>query len=237
MKVTDSTYGSDLRNAFNNGSVPTTSGNLTYNEIDSNKLVYWAESHDTWSNNKGGGYSNEMPQNVIDRAYAIAASREGATALYFSRPEYRYKDNIMAGVKGSTHFTSPEVAAVNHFHNAMAGTSDYYCTKSDNSVAAVCRPNGAVVVKAVGNGLLRKVLTAISDALQVQSEKQESPYFTRKNKISLPCHLLRAARLLPIQHCILITVSIIGATLPCMFTTEWTPIPLRKEMPNGPVRE
>ncbi len=150
MSVTDSGYGSALREAFNSGTVPSISGNLADQGISSSKLVYWGESHDTWSNNKDWGYSNEMPQNVIDKAYAIAASRNGATALYFSRPEYRYKTNIMAGVKGSTHFASAEVAAVNHFHNAMAGTSDYYCTKSDNSVAAVYRPNGAVVVKAVG---------------------------------------------------------------------------------------
>ena len=148
MSVTDSTYSTDLRNAFNSSTVPTTSGSLAYHDISTNKLVYWAESHDTWSNNKDWGFSNEMPQNVIDKAYAIAASRNGATALYFSRPEYRFKDNIKAGVKGSTHFTSPEVAAVNHFHNAMAGTTDYY--NKNDTAAAVCRPKGAVVVKAQG---------------------------------------------------------------------------------------
>jgi len=150
MRVTDDTYGKSLRDSFNNGQAPSSTGYLADKDnISATDLVYWGESHDTWSNNKDYGYTNEMPQNVIDKAYAIAAARSGAAVLYFSRPDYRYKENIKAGVKGSTHFTSPEVAAVNHFRNVMTG-NDYYCTKSDSSAAAVCRPNGAVVVKASG---------------------------------------------------------------------------------------
>lgn len=155
MRVTDDTYGKRLRDSFNNGQAPSSTGCLADKDnISATDLVYWGESHDTWSNNKDHGYTNEMPQNVIDKAYAIAAARSGAAVLYFSRPDYRYKENIKAGVKGSTHFTSPEVAAVNHFRNVMTG-NDYYCTKSDSSAAAVCRPNGAVVVKASGgNGTI-----------------------------------------------------------------------------------
>ena len=142
MRVTDDTYGKILRDSFNNGQAPSSTGYLADKDnISATDLVYWGESHDTWSNNKDYGYTNEMPQNVIDKAYAIAAARSGAAVLYFSRPDYRYKENIKAGVKGSTHFTSHEVAAVNHFRNVMTG-NDYYCTKSDSSAAAVCRPNG-----------------------------------------------------------------------------------------------
>ena len=152
MSVTDDTYCKYIRDAFNNGKVTDYTGYMTNLEnysVNADKLVYWAESHDTWSNNKDYGYSNEMPQNVIDKTYAIVTARSDATVLYFSRPEYRYKENIKAGVKGSTHFTSPEVAAVNHFHNVMTG-GDYYVKNSDS--AAVCRPYGAVVVKASGGG-------------------------------------------------------------------------------------
>lgn len=67
-----------------------------------------------------------MSQNVIDRAYAVAASQNEVTALYFSRPSSKIKDNIKIGEKGSTHFTSSEVAEVNKFHNAMNGKADCY---------------------------------------------------------------------------------------------------------------
>ncbi len=148
MTVTDSSYGKTLRDAFNAGTVPTAFGNWAARGISNNKLIYWSESHDTWSNNKDWGYSNAMSQNVIDRAYAIAASRDDVSALYFSRPSSANKDSILAGQKGSTHFTSKEVAAVNHFHNAMIGQPDYYTT--GNNCAVVCRQKGAVIVAGSG---------------------------------------------------------------------------------------
>ena len=149
MTVTDSDYGKTLRDAFNSGTVPTSYGNWAARGISNSKLIYWAESHDTWSNNQDWGYSNGMSQNVIDRAYAIAASRDDITALYFSRPSSTVKDNIKAGQKGSTHFKSDEVAEVNKFHNAMVGQDDYYTYQ--NNVAAVCREEGAVVVMGSGS--------------------------------------------------------------------------------------
>lgn len=148
MSVTDSDYGKTLRDAFNSGTVPTAFGNWAARGISNDKLVYWGESHDTWSNNQDWGYSNQMSQNVIDRAYAVAASRNDITALYFSRPSSTYKESIYAGQKGSTHFTSTEVAAVNHFHNAMIGQPDYYIT--GNNCSVVCRQKGAVIVAGSG---------------------------------------------------------------------------------------
>lgn len=83
ISVTDSNYGKELRDSFNSGKAPTSSGNWSEKGISNDKLLYWGESHDTWSNNKDWGFSNEMSQNVIDRAYAVAASRNKVTALYF----------------------------------------------------------------------------------------------------------------------------------------------------------
>ena len=153
--ITDSIYGMTLRNSFNEGKVPLDFGCYAgkWISIPNNRLVYWGESHDTWSNNQEWGYSNHMDQNTIDRAYAIAASRNGITALYFSRPSSTVKDDIHIGAKGSTHFTSKEVAAVNHFKNALNGENDYYTT-GDNC-AVVCRPSGAVIV--LGSGSDRDV--------------------------------------------------------------------------------
>ncbi len=150
VSVTDSNYCADLRNSFHNGNAPSSSGNWANRGISNDKLVYWAESHDNWSNNSDWGYSWHISQNNIDRAYAVAGSRDGVVALYYSRPSSNVKDNIMQGVKCSTHFTSPEVAAVNHFRNAMTGQKDSYTTGGGCSV--VCREQGAVIVKGSGSG-------------------------------------------------------------------------------------
>lgn len=153
MSVTDSSYGSDILNAIKGGRVPSGYGSWVVSGLDEHKLVYWAESHDTFANN--GGESKYVDQNKIDRAYAIAASRNGASALYFSRPSSTNKESIMVGQKGSTHFKSSEVAAVNHLHNACIGEKDYYITSNDQSVAAITRESGACIV--LGNGGNRKV--------------------------------------------------------------------------------
>lgn len=106
------------------------------------RSVYWSESHDTFSN--GQDDSQKISQNDIDRRWALVASRRGATALYFSRPGLLPKDDIKLAVKGSTHFSSPEVSAVNHFHNLMgAEPEEFY---NSNGVVAVYRRKGVVIV-------------------------------------------------------------------------------------------
>lgn len=151
ISVTDSNYGKELRDSFDSGKAPTSSGNWSEKGISNDKLLYWGESHDTWSNNKDWGFSNEMSQNVIDRAYAVAASRNKVTALYFSRPSSTNKESIKMGEKGSTHFTSSEVAQINKFHNAMDGKADYY-TVSDGCSVITRKDGGAVIVKGSGSG-------------------------------------------------------------------------------------
>ena len=151
ISVTDSNYGKELRDSFNSGKAPASSGNWSEKGISNDKLLYWGESHDTWSNNKDWGFSNEMSQNVIDRAYAVAASRNKVTALYFSRPSSTNKDSIKMGEKGSTHYTSSEVAQINKFHNAMDGKADYY-TVSDGCSVITRKDGGAVIVKGSGSG-------------------------------------------------------------------------------------
>lgn len=147
MSVTDSTFSANIYDALRYGNV---SGSIGYwtqvaNASD-NKMVYWGESHDTYAND--GGATKYLNQNTIDRAYAIVASKNNSTALYFSRPFQTEKSQIKAGHKGSTHFESKEVAAVNHLHNLCVGEPDYYTTK--DNVAVSTRKSGAVLV--LGNG-------------------------------------------------------------------------------------
>ena len=153
MNVTDNRYGNTLRGSFNSGKAPTISGSWTNDGISPDKLVYWGESHDTYANEKGKE-SNGVEQNIIDRAYAVAAARADSTALYLSRPLNSIPDQMMAGKKGSMHFTAPEVAAVNHFHNAASDAEDFYGV-NDNVSVVVRQDVGAVIV--LGEGADKEV--------------------------------------------------------------------------------
>ena len=146
ISFTDNGYGDGLAYSFNNGNVPSSIGNYNQKGVDDSRLVYWGESHDTYSND--GGSSKYISQNNIDKAYAIAAGNNKATSLYFSRPSATNSSDIKMGTKGSTHYTSPEVAEVNHLHNLCAGEANYYV--HENGIAAQLRKSGAVFV--LGSG-------------------------------------------------------------------------------------
>ena len=151
ISVTDNTYGRDMRYSIQGGNAYSHNGNWANRGVASDKIVYWAESHDTYANDgKYGEDSRSASVNHINRTYALLASRASSTALYFSRPTSTSANAIRLGQKGGLDFKNKEVAAVNHFHNAMIGQKDYYV--SENGVMAVCREKGVVVVKASGSG-------------------------------------------------------------------------------------
>lgn len=142
MSITDNGYGNGFADSFAGGSINESVGNFNQRNAKTEKLVYWGESHDTYAND--GGQSKNKSQNVIDRAYAVVAGNNGATALYFSRPAQKAKNDIKFGDKGSVHFKDAEVAQVNYMHNACAGEPNYY-VKGDG-VCAQVRKSGAIIV-------------------------------------------------------------------------------------------
>ena len=154
MSITDNGYGNGFANSFAGRSINESVGNFNQRNAKTEKLVYWGESHDTYAND--GGESKEKSQNVIDRAYAVVAGNNGATALYFSRPAQKAKNDIRFGDKGSVHFKDAEVAQVNHMHNVCAGEPNYYV--KGNGVCAQVRKSGAIIV--LGSGSDRDVTVA-----------------------------------------------------------------------------
>lgn len=154
MSITDNGYGNGFANSFAGGSINESVGNFNQRNAKTEKLVYWGESHDTYAND--GGESKNKSQNVIDRAYAVVAGNNGATALYFSRPAQKAKNDIKFGDKGSVHFKDAEVAQVNYMHNVCAGEPNYYV--KGNGVCAQVRKSGAIIV--LGNGADRDVTVA-----------------------------------------------------------------------------
>ena len=154
MSITDNGYGNGFADSFAGGSINGSVGNFNQRNAKTEKLVYWGESHDTYAND--GGESKNKSQNVIDRAYAVVAGNNGATALYFSRPAQKAKNDIKFGDKGSVHFKDAEVAQVNYMHNVCAGEPNYY-VKGDG-VCAQVRKSGAIIV--LGSGSDRDVTVA-----------------------------------------------------------------------------
>ena len=150
IAFTDDEYGNNILSSLNSGSAYSSYCRLTSSDdIDDEDVVYWAESHDTYSNDNQA--TTFVGTNIIDRTWAIVGSRNGIPALYFSRPFETTNDDITIGEKGSTHFTATEVAAVNHFHNATNGNADYFVYDKSNNVNAICRANGAVIVLGSGS--------------------------------------------------------------------------------------
>lgn len=94
MSVTDNRYSNGA--AKDNGGVAQGyGGSWVVNQgLSDTKVVYWGESHDTYSNDE---WSQNVDQSVIDRAYACMACRNGATALYLARPNAKGFSNIKVG--------------------------------------------------------------------------------------------------------------------------------------------
>ncbi|MCH4155455.1 MAG: starch-binding protein [Muribaculaceae bacterium] len=142
MSITDNTYGNSIAGCMNAGNLNFGYGNLTLKGCSDSRLVLWAESHDTYCNNSTSGYSVYN----INKAWAMVGSRAGYTALYFSRPS----GGAVVGAEGSSDWKDKEVAAVNHFHNAMVGQKEYF--NIDNGTACVLREKGCVLVRYSGDG-------------------------------------------------------------------------------------
>lgn len=146
--VNDGYYSGELTGGMRDGKVVTNTSNWKKKGVDGTKLIYMAETHDTYSNNGDEGWTKNLDQKIIDRSYAILASRSDAQALYLSRPGSTDRESIYAGKKGSVHYKSKEVAEVNHFKNALVGRSESYT--SGDGCDVVCREGGAVVASAKG---------------------------------------------------------------------------------------
>lgn len=147
MSVTDNEYCNYA--ARDNGGIPGGyGGSWAVDYKLGNKCVYWAESHDTYSNDD---WSCNRDQATIDRAYAAYACRNDATCLYLSRPNTKGFNNIKVG-KGSTAFTAKHIAEVNKFRNAMLGKADYFSKADNGNACSITRQNGGAVIVMKGSG-------------------------------------------------------------------------------------
>lgn len=127
--------------ARDNGGVPIGHGDNYRKDKTNGHLIYWAESHDDYSNDE---WSEKLDQGVIDRAYCALACRKVQSALYYSRPRARGKDNIKIE-KGSMAYMGKHIVEVNKFRNAMGDRDEYYSNDGTN-VATITRKDGGAVI-------------------------------------------------------------------------------------------
>ena len=145
ISVSDTVYSAALMSAVRDNTTYKSTGNWNKKGVASSKIVNWSESHDSYSNEVNfGGWTKNLDQNTVDKAFALLAARADSQTLYLSRPFQKAHQSINYGVKGSTHFTSDEITAVNQFHNAMVGKGEKVLGGS--TYYAVLREGGAVIV-------------------------------------------------------------------------------------------
>ena len=149
INLTDDVTGNNIRSAVVNKNATSVKSNMnSYNKADAtaNQLVLWAESHDTYSNEEQ--QSTNVSDSDINKTWALVASRSDATALYFARTD-GYRGGYIGEI-GSTECFSNEVVAVNQFHNAFNGQSEYI-SQSGNIVYNERGKKGVVLVNVGGN--------------------------------------------------------------------------------------
>lgn len=136
------------------------------NGVSSDRIVTYAETHDTFSN--PDGTSREFNEWQIKKAYEIIAAREKGVPLFLARPKFTEytANNKLDGPIGESidDWKDPEVVEVNKFRNAMIGKDEYIRKISDNTIAIERGIEGMVVINLDG-GYNGTIPTRIQDGL------------------------------------------------------------------------
>ena len=154
VAITDSGMG---HNIVENGG----SGHGSFNGADGNnyadyrtQMVTWAESHDNYM---GTQDTHNKSEAIINRSYAILASRKDFATLYCARFEDYEKSNL-GSVACLNGWSYSSVGAVNKFHNFYAkNDADESCydsngyTVTERFINSKSTSNGVVIVGNSGN--------------------------------------------------------------------------------------
>ncbi|HEM3706349.1 TPA: starch-binding protein [Streptococcus suis] len=160
MSITASQYGHSIREILRNRNA--NAGNLgNYRAgVDPSKLVLWVESHDTYANGDTDSQSESawMSDEDLKLGWAMITARAKGTPLFFSRPVgggngKRFPEQTKLGDAGSNLYKDPTIVAVNKFHNAMVGQSEY-----------IRNPNGDTNVAMIERGTQGAVIANLSDS-------------------------------------------------------------------------
>ncbi|HEM3623672.1 TPA: starch-binding protein [Streptococcus suis] len=191
MSITASQYGHSIRDMLRNRNVH--AGNLGNYQagVDPSKLVLWVESHDTYANGKTDSESESawMSDEDLKLGWAMITARAKGTPLFFSRPVgggngVRFPEQTKIGDAGSNLYKDPTIAAVNKFHNAMVGQSEY-----------IRNPNGDTTVAMIERGTQGAVIANLSDSEKGLNTETKLANGTYKDQISGKTYTVSNGRL------------------------------------------
>lgn len=146
MSVTDNGRSNKIREAVASRNAGEAGKSEYYKGVSANKLVLWAESHDTFQNDSKE--STSVSTSDINKTWAIVASRANATALYYVRTT-GWRTGMIGDIC-TWDWKSTQVAEVNKFHNAFAGQTEYLAS-SGSIVYNERGTSGVVLVNCSGN--------------------------------------------------------------------------------------
>ena len=191
MSITASQYGHSIRDMLRNRNV--NAGNLGNYQagVDPSKLVLWVESHDTYANGKTDSESESawMSDEDLKLGWAMITARAKGTPLFFSRPVgggkgVRFPEQTKIGDAGSNLYKDPTIVAVNKFHNAMVGQSEY-----------IRNPNGDTTVAMIERGTQGAVIANLSDSEKSLNTETKLANGTYKDQISGKTYTVSNGRL------------------------------------------
>lgn len=191
MSITASQYGHSIRETLRNRNA--NAGNLgNYRAgVDPSKLVLWVESHDTYANGNTDSESESawMSDEDLKLGWAMITARAKGTPLFFSRPVgggngVRFPEQTKIGDAGSNLYKDPTIVAVNKFHNAMVGQSEY-----------IRNPNGDTSVAMIERGTQGAVIANLSDSEKSLNTETKLANGTYKDQISGKIYTVSNGRL------------------------------------------
>ena len=191
MSITASQYGHSIRETLRNRNA--NAGNLgNYRAgVDPSKLVLWVESHDTYANGNTDRESESawMSDEDLKLGWAMITARAKGTPLFFSRPVgggkgVRFPEQTKIGDAGSNLYKDPTIVAVNKFHNAMVGQSEY-----------IRNPNGDTNVAMIERGTQGAVIANLSDSEKSLNTETKLANGTYKDQISGKIYTVSNGRL------------------------------------------
>ena len=191
MSITASQYGHSIREILRNRNA--NAGNLgNYRAgVDPSKLVLWVESHDTYANGNTDSESESawMSDEDLKLGWAMITACAKGTPLFFSRPVgggkgVRFPEQTKIGDAGSNLYKDPTIVAVNKFHNAMVGQSEY-----------IRNPNGDTNVAMIERGTQGAVIANLSDSEKSLNTETKLANGTYKDQISGKTYTVSNGRL------------------------------------------
>ncbi len=169
MSVTDNQQGNALRGYVTGNNASGAGSSYYYKSTTANKLVLWAESHDTYADNSSSGVSTYN----INKTWALVAARADAMGLYFARPN---STSTILGAADTTGWSYGEVGVVNKFHNTFVGQTEYMA--SEGNIAYCERGTSGVVLVNCNGGSTSVSVTAHKMASGTYKDQVSGNTFT-----------------------------------------------------------